>query len=404
MSEEIEKKNNSAKKTPVVPPISKFIHFGCWNNLNEPLETTTNLKKVVENIKQKILDDKYIGLIAVAGDNYYPYKKVLDDGSKQKTINILKLEQGFKLIKSLKKNNPLLEIDMIMGNHDYEKNTKKFIIKDKLQTQNKDEECVITRAEMAITQDNDIDLQFYKARIIENNTLVLMLDTSIYLHDNESKDYEKCMNAFRNKGESETIQDIIKEQNQFIDESVNNGIKNGVDKIVFIGHHPLIQYKSKGKDNKPTKLSTDISEIYPVLLAVNFPNIKYYYLCADYHSYQHGTVILKSPDKKNMVIEQYISGTGGTVLDPDLGNIIPPSESNNKEIVDYTLHENQHTWGYLVCETEPDKLKCTFVPVPKSTETTPVANVGGGGKSRKYKKNKRKSKKSTYKRRVSKSR
>lgn len=75
--------------------IQKFIHFGCWNNLNKELKETTNLKNVVEAI-QKTIDTEQepkIKLLTIAGDNYYPYKKN-DKGSKKKWIfqKILKKE------------------------------------------------------------------------------------------------------------------------------------------------------------------------------------------------------------------------------------------------------------------------------------------------------------------------
>jgi hypothetical protein len=264
---------------------------------------------------------------------------------------------------------------------------------------------------MAFVEKDDtssIDLQFCKARIIGNNTLLVMIDTSIYTEYKEAKEYEKCMNVFLKSNQILSLEQITKEQNAFITGVIKKGITGGIQKVVLIGHHPLGQWKTK--DDTP-QFTTDIPKLFPVLLEaytqpvektpVKTP-VQFYYLCADYHSFQQGSLSLNQ-GKKNMVIKQYISGTGGTELDDDLdiekikqtNGVVTTSKKNQKGeeeekytftsksndiAVEYTLEKNQHEWGYLVWDPTATDI-CDFVPVPKQSV--------GGRKSRKIKRRNR---------------
>lgn len=248
--------------------------------------------------------------------------------------------------------------------------------------------CFITRQEMLITEkDEIIDLQFFKARIIHNKTLLLLLDTNIYTNEEEVKEYEKCINVFLKFPQVLSLEQIAKKQQDFLLDAVEQGLQQGIDKIVFIGHHPLGHVKIK-KEN--VKLTSDIPQIYPVLLDIqslvnkNNHSVKYYYLCADFHSYQQGSISLTKQGESSMKIEQYISGTGGTELDDEIPLQNKDFVSSNKNkindiILDYTLNENRREWGFLVCYPTEDKLVCEFQPVKLSKN--PVI----GGKTRRRK-------------------
>ena len=51
------------------------------------------------------------------------------------------------------------------------------------------------------------------------------------------------------------------------------------------------------------------------IFAVKGAAVNYYYLCADLHLYQEGTIVLPTEAGPEMRINQYIVGTGGTKLD-----------------------------------------------------------------------------------------
>jgi hypothetical protein len=144
-----------------------------------------------------------------------------------------------------------------------------------------------------------------------------------------------------------------------------------------------------------------------MLKSVYQPNKKYYYLCADLHLYQEGTVLLPVDDlKMQMQIHQYIVGTGGTELDPDpRAGFSPKKEFESTAGVvagSYTMTPTQERnsvkeFGFLVCDFH-DSVDVTFKVI-----TVPM---GGGKRSgckrsgckRSSKKKKRSSKRSGGKR------
>ena len=108
--------------TSIVPDIKKFVHFGCWNNLNKK----SCLESVMTTLNE-YLHNNVVEFLIVAGDNYYPHKdEQRIDGVKVKTKIIYTelLLRGFHLL-------PNIPIYMILGNHDLETTKKKknlFII------------------------------------------------------------------------------------------------------------------------------------------------------------------------------------------------------------------------------------------------------------------------------------
>lgn len=98
------------------------------------------------------------------------------------------------------------------------------------------------------------------------------------------------------------------------------------------------------------------------------PSTKYYYLCADYHSYQDGNVYIPIDDTTEMNIKQYIVGTGGTKLDEPLVNNTPMTyeyEQGQK----YKFIKNIQDWGFLVCRDTRDKLSCEFISISEPIES-----------------------------------
>jgi hypothetical protein len=95
----------------------RFLHFGCWNNLNEG----NNLNGVMQQLKVFTENSSVpVEFISISGDNYYPDKvkiKTPTGKIKQKTIIQERLNSGFDC---LPKGD--FQYIMSMGNHDLETN------------------------------------------------------------------------------------------------------------------------------------------------------------------------------------------------------------------------------------------------------------------------------------------
>jgi hypothetical protein len=145
-------------------------------------------------------------------------------------------------------------------------------------------------------------------------------------------------------------------------ESQKTKILDAIDKyqdaenIVLIGHHPITGYKlkeekkEKKKDDSKTKSVSSLkvkdknekpekkSGVYLIQPFPEFVNLwktiietstnkNLYYLCADLHLYQPGTVTIN--DTK---IAQYIVGTGGAKLDANPFTTADPLPTKIEEI------------------------------------------------------------------------
>lgn len=363
----------------------RFIHFGCWNNLNKK----GKLLEVMNLLNEYIMTKNDVKFIIVAGDNYYPDKKKVDNDKKKKIIFTDKLIQGFNILPKT------IEIDMILGNHDLEndKFNEELFVNENGTEYSENGTCKITQLEKDSAGENEnINLILFKKRLI-NDTLILLIDTSLYSSDEEVTDYLKCYELFLGN-EIESIESLRNYQNEFIYNSIreNRNIKN----LIMVGHHPITGFKMKKNKNK---LMNDIPNFYNVLRDIyklnDAENINYYYLCADYHSYQSGDVVLRMNDGSGeMKIRQYICGTGGTELDDNLD--YNDSKLNGINLVDqtddfalnYQMIENICDNGFLDCEINGDEIKFTFIR---------LTNVGGRKKikmmkttktKRRYKRNK----------------
>ncbi len=348
----------------------KFISFGCWNNLNMP---KGNLKAVMHELNTYLSNEPAIQRIIISGDNYYP-NKIDTEISKRKIIHHDKLYEGFNL---LPKDIP---INMIMGNHDLETNGKKASLY--ISDEPESGDCKITHLEMEIAESiPNIKLSLFQSILLaEHKTLILMIDTSVYSDD--VTNFLKCYNDFT-KERFHSTNELIQYQNRLIYSAVEEHIST-VDNIIIVGHHPITGLKSK---NNKIIVMNDIPEFIPVLNAIygiTGARVNYYYLCADYHSYQHGYITLAN----GMKIEQYIAGIGGTELDPAL-NLTEEYNAVNSDIR-YQLSpgDNVRNWGFLVCRIEDTRFTCE----PR------FLSVGGSRRRKTCKKNNKRRYKRSYKR------
>ena len=361
----------------------KFIHFGCWNNTNIKKDKgkPVGCVKPVMDMLKNYLDrtEKKPNFMVIAGDNYYPDKYKNPDETKVKIIYPDKLREGFDLLPDS------LPIHMILGNHDLETNGKKKSLFINSVDTPENNDCAIIKIEKdIIRRKQNIEFKLFDYKYLKNNTLLLMIDTSMYSDD--IKKFMQCYNEFLER-RFETPQELIEFQNSQIYEAINR-YSGRINNILIIGHHPISGYKFKEEKNEDgvvipahiellsdiIKFNTVLKEIYRI---AGGNDVNYYYLCADLHMYQEGDISLTTNDS-NMIIKQYIVGTGGTKLD----DVIPDNiEFPTMPGISYTMNRVEYDCGFLECKIEEEGL--IFTPILLKNR------IFGGRKSRKAKKNKK---------------
>ena len=407
--------------------LHKFAFFGCWNNLNTKMKkgkakSLGDLKNTMAKLKSFLHTNDYNNndCVIVAGDCYYPSKKkkgVDPFEVKYKEIFDDKLEKGFELLRNATTptNTP---VHMIFGNHDLETNTGKtpkkqtlFLgdignegdgdpdfdnktFKQRLINEGKLEgNCRILDLEENVFSQN---IRIFNQLHLEDDTLLLMLDTSMY--EKDAAVYLPCYEAFFRKYGRHlyipfdfpqfTIPNLKDYQNRCIEKAIQQYISKGrpVKNLIIAGHHPMICIKTKklldeetGEEPLVSQLSTDIHSFNPTLIHIvsrlrndellpSNPNVTY--LCADLHLFQSGDIHFQTQD---IHIQQYIVGTGGTELDDPIQpqNIHEWLQTPTKfsENATYTLHNEQHSNGFIEYKINTDlSHQITFIP----TEDTPV--------------------------------
>jgi len=208
----------------------------------------------------------------------------------------------------------------------------------------------------------------------------------------------------------EKIKVMRENQKQRLDQYISSLNAETIKNIIVVGHHPLFDLKTK-KDDETEKIKTK-EEVMPLLndlyyesiyapLQSGNPEINYFYLCADLHQYQTGTVTIQSQSMPSLVIQQYIVGTGGTALEKkqyDHSRDDGASFMNEKYNINYDIIPNatEYTHGFLVCKLDTDKnFSAEFIPADSPE------SVGGTSYKKKGKPMKRKTmKKRTMKKRT----
>jgi predicted MPP superfamily phosphohydrolase len=355
--------------------MNSFIHFGCWNNLNVKIKNGKEkeigcLKKVMNLLEANLSG---VDFIVIAGDNYYPKKEKTIEGVKKKLIIPNKLAEGFNL---LPKEKPIV---MILGNHDLETNLNPE--KPKLFIEENPEEsrsCSILELEK-LSKGSNIEYTFFKDQMMDNGTLVIMIDSDVYSID--AYKFLPCYNIFLSEN-FENIDNVKEYQYNLIFQKINqyNAI-GSIKNLIIIGHQPITGIKYKDGVKQPPL--NDIPYFKPVLLEIyNLlgSEINYFYLCADLHLYQDGLITLKNEEEqKEMKIKQFIVGTGGTELDdavPENINFVFSSET-----IDYKMISSKQECGILKCEVDGLEPKFEFISIEQK---------GGRKKTKKRERKKRK--------------
>lgn len=352
-----------------------FIHFGCWNNLNisksKPVGCLTNVIARLHRYLDE--NEQNVDFMVIAGDNYYPDKYKNPDKTKVKIIYPTKLEAGFDLLPTD------LPIHIILGNHDLETNGKKnsLYINDAVETG----DCAIIKYEKKTIQTKpNIHYDLFQSKRLKNNTLLLMIDTSMYSDD--VNNYLPCYNIFLGTTFASS-EELINYQTEAIKKAIRDFgfIKN----IILIGHHPIIGLKHKEKDNS-VELLNDIIKFDEILRDIyalaGGSSVQYYYLCADLHMYQQGKIELNINNRDKMLINQYIVGTGGTKLDDEIPseNISYPAVDEDRGI-EYRMEAVMYSCGFLDCKIEEDGF-IYFKPILLNGQQ----QLNGGRKTRRRRK------------------
>lgn len=434
----------------------KFIHFGCWNRGgcqmdSEAAENVSDFTRVARHIKSNL---EGVEFISVAGDNYYPDKEKkkdkADKGEKadkkdkgdkkdkanksekkdtKKTLVTNDLGTGFKCLMDIP-----VDKYIVLGNHELDdKITHIQTSKTSNNARNValDNKCVIINTQKEIVSSEHAKANkthFYSDNILSkydpsSKTLLIMFDTTIYEIKDDKPIQETCYKELaitKSLGGDATIGTLKAEQEKMIMVCVNKHkhMQEGINNLVLVGHHPIIGVKQKN-DTKNKDTSPGLALFLANNMGIFQEFNKLYYLCADIHLYQAGNVNISmtvtgaseaASDKKELVIHQYIVGTGGAEKDKvyigedakDTNESVEKVKLDDGNILTITqvITENKRTNGYLVCNANIDGLTCEFVDVGPGDESSNKAGVQKGGKrlskSKKYR-SKKKSRKLTKK-------
>lgn len=378
----------------------KFIHFGCWGELNK----TTKVINVLQNIKHYVdTNPDTIKFITIAGDNYYPKKEKLTISNtdknteyKVKIYNNLQLNQLMDYLKNVS-----IPKYLLWGNHDmldktitpieWEVSNRLPNIEERIITIENQykKECMVINGQLDWIKNNDKQIIPFKQVIINlsfPNTLILMIDTTIY----EEDEYSKCYNTnniFDSKNNKYNIDNLRNIQlSQIIQALMSNVTQKH---IIFIGHHPIKSWKKKG-----IVITTHLYSLFSNL--TNFlTNKTIYYLCADTHLYQHSKLYINNNTLpyNTITIEQFVVGTGGAETDK-LGKLTEKSYGfpvdNIDDRYDIMIYEQKKEHGFLVCEYREHVDQWFF-----SFQGGIIPDTTGGKK--KYNRNQKKTKTKTKK-------
>ena len=248
--------------------------------------------------------------------------------------------------------------------------------------------------------------------VVDESTIVIMLDTTMY--ETSEKSIKKVMKCYQRMFEMNAMdamdvpENVVLEKIKVMRENQKQRLADYISRlkvnaetiknIIVVGHHPLFDLKTK-KDDESGMIKTK-EEVMPLLNELYYESIyaplqevnsgiNYFYLCADLHQYQTGTVTIQSQSMPSLVIHQYIVGTGGTALEKqryDHSKDDGVSLTNEKFRINYDIipNDTEYTHGFLVCKLDTDKnFSAEFIPAE-----SPVS-VGGTS----YKKKRRTMKK-----------
>lgn len=421
-----------------------FLHFGCWNkgqnyyisgeterDTEDNPDMASNLTNVMRKLNQ-VTDEITPEFIVVAGDNYYPNKiNSVDEKGRESKIKLFDEDDMKSGFEGLPKN---VEIDVIMGNHDYETNL--LVTKDNMT----ETSCKILEVEYDLEKqpDNNLNILVNKARKFNDTTLIIMIDTTIY-SDKDAPTVVNCYKLHPNLKTGMVTQDLTIDsiratQADFMRTSISNNVDDSLKNIIIIGHHPITVFKLLKKQGAklvdvPGGPLVDAlyKNVFEVLNQMD-KRLNYYYLCADLHQYQIGNIsICPQGSSEKMLIKQYTVGTGGADQDPFPFAKTDVSEKRDRLVfenngvnynVDYLMTPEElelsgSMYGFLQCTSNGDNLSFKFIDVDddRYEERNPTQGLrilseqqGGRRKTKKHNKKHKKLRKTLKRKKTIKSR
>lgn len=406
MSSSRRKCNNDIEDIEPNGQSSKFIFFGCWNNINCDSEFMYR-DIVLDYIKENESDVKQL---YIAGDNWYTNKKIINEKELKLYITEV-LRTGYDKLYRMDK-----DIYIAVGNHDIDSNisvSKKLVspsspgsssglqIPQSSQSAsspgstNSQQSPKAIEKRKELKKDCNINTQKYylkqikEGRVFETPTL----ETLQYIKDTELSEAALCKqgiyifvenigvcynkdsiiiiintNKFDDFDEGmlylEEIKDVIMEV---------NGSKSS-KQIFVMGHIPLFtNKKNKLSIQEINKKDLRFRQITGMLFDI-LTQYKIIYLCADTHNFS----IMKITHNDKVLI-QITAGTGGA--DPDLIDETPktPITENVEESYDITAY-SVNSYGYASINISEDQIDVCYTqvikaPLPEELSYTSVQKI-----------------------------
>jgi hypothetical protein len=330
---------------------SKFIFFGCWNNINCKNEYIYR-NIVLDNIA---INETAIKHIYLAGDNWYSNKKKINKKDFKLYFTEI-LRTGYEKLYGMSK-----EIYIAVGNHDVVSDTTTDLLKKDCSINTQKYYLQQIKAAEKVISVPTLELLLAKREELKEDRLCSEYGIYIYV-DNIGVRYNKdnIIIIINTNKLDDILQDgyrYLEDVRRKIEEVKGEQRKSGSggsgsggsgsassEQIFVMGHIPLFSFK-KDKiamhdiDKKKLEYRGLIAKLYDILVDNNI-----IYLCADTHNFS----IMKI-EHKGKVLIQITAGTGGA--DPDLitGEFVkkPTIVSDNEyTITAYALN----SYGYVCIE------------------------------------------------------
>lgn len=376
--------------------MSNFITFGCWNKWY--CDPDDQLSNPLSNVIAKM--DAFINtlnappaFVCIVGDNYYPDIRTdsplegEEKGKKTKTLSVPDLRSGFDCLSEFQKRHRSIPIDIIAGNHDIE-NTNNMTVTQIPGSTPLIEPCIITKAEIeSTTYHRNMNFTMFNYRII-NNTLIIMIDSNIYeekIDDAKLKCYELLVNHTLKLKESPITINHVDQlktlQREWLTRMYAAVKGHTIQNVVIAAHHPIAMYKVKNGCKFHTTSDEYLELCYSIysnlqhMKSSSSSRLRFFYSCADLHTYQAGVVTLNAGGIP-IIINQEIAGTGGTALEEHVASIRDVETGKcifnhaSGILVSYVMTNVVHSNGFLhwKIESRSGNLTARFIATHEPKE------------------------------------